>query len=328
VLETSARLLRLLSLLQAHRDWSGVDLADRLGVTERTVRRDIDRLRRLGYPVDAQPGTGGGYRLGVGAVLPPLLLEDEEAVAVAIGLRSATLSGVTGIEETAVRALAKLEQVLPERLRHRLRTLQTAIVPMTGWGPSADVDVLLAVAAAIRDHQQLRADYRRHDGTASRRVLEPHRIVHSGRRWYLVAWDLDRTDWRTFRLDRLAPRTPTGPRFEPREAPDPDIAGYASRGITTNAYRYRCRVAVQAPAEVVAERIGPTIGVVTPLDQASCELVAGSDSLDEMAVYIGLIGEEITVHEPVELYEHLAALAARLIRAAERSKPSSKSRLS
>ncbi len=318
MLETSARLLRLLSLLQTHRDWSGGELADRLHVTERTVRRDVDRLRRLGYPVDAQPGTGGGYRLGTGGVLPPLLLEDEEAVAVAIGLRNATLSGVTGIEETAVRALAKLEQVMPTRLRHRVRTVQTAIVPMTGWGASADVEVLLAVATAIRDHQQLRADYRRHDGTASRRVLQPHRIVHSGRRWYLVAWDLDRTDWRTFRLDRLSPRTPTGPRFEPREAPDSDIAGYISHRITTNVYRYSCRLTVQAPAEVVAEHIGPTIGVVTPLNQTSCELVAGSDSLDELAVYIGLIGQEVIVHEPTELRDHIAAVGARLTRTAAR----------
>lgn len=316
MLETSARLLRLLSFLQARRDWSGADLADRLRVTERTVRRDVDRLRRLGYPVDAQPGTGGGYRLGVGAALPPLLLDDEEAVAVAIGLRSATLSGVTGIEETAVRALAKVEQVLPARLRRRVATLQSAIAPMPGGGPSVDVDTLLAVAAAIRDSQQVRADYRRHDGTASRRVLEPHRIVHAGRRWYLVAWDLERADWRTFRLDRLRPRSPTGPRFEPREAPDPDIAGYASRGITTHTYRYRARVTVLAPAAVVAERIPPTVGVLTALDRDSCELVAGSDSLDEIAVYLGLLGHEIVVHEPVELHEHVAALGARLVRAA------------
>ncbi len=306
----------MLSLLQTHRDWSGLNLAGRLRVTERTVRRDIDRLRQLGYPVDARPGTGGGYRLGTGAVLPPLLLDDDEAVAVAVGLRSATLSGLAGIEETAVRALAKLELMLPPRLRHRVQTLQSTVVAMIGPGPQTDVDVLLAVASAVRDHQQLRADYRRHDGTTSRRVLEPHRIVASGRRWYLVAWDVDRADWRTFRLDRLAPRTPTGPRFAPRDAPDPDIAAYTSRGITTDAYRYRCRVTVQAPAHVVADHIGPTIGVITALDASRCELVAGSNSLDELALYIGLIGEEVTVHEPPELLDHIAALGARLVRAA------------
>jgi predicted DNA-binding transcriptional regulator YafY len=319
VLETSARLLRLLSLLQTHRDWTGIDLAGRLGITQRTVRRDIDRLRRLGYPVDARPGTGGGYRLGTGAVLPPLLLDDDEAVAMAVGLRSATLSGVAGIEETALRALTKLEQVLPARPRHRVQTLQAAIVHMVGSGPDTAVDVLLAVASAVRDSQQLRADYRRHDGTESPRVLEPHRIVHSGRRWYLVAWDAEREAWRTFRLDRLSPRTPTGPRFAPREAPEPDIARYTSKGITTGAYRYRCRFTVLAPIDVVAGHIGPTIGVVTPIDGSSCEVISGSNSLDEMALYIGLIGQDIVVHEPTELLEHLAALGARLTRAATRS---------
>lgn len=316
MLDTSARLLRLLSLLQARRDWSGADLAARLEVTERTVRRDVDRIRQLGYPVDAAPGSGGGYRLGAGAVLPPLLLSDEEAVAVAVGLRSATLAGLSGIEQTAVQALAKLEQVLPSRLRHRLQILQSAIVPLTGSGPTADVDVLLAVAAAVRDHQQLRADYRRHDGTPSHRVLEPHRIVQAVRRWYLVAWDVERHDWRTFRLDRLTPRTPTGPSFVPREAPDPDIARYTSRGVSTDAYRYRCRITVMASADSLAERIRPTIGVLNPLCERRCELVTGAESLDEAALYLGLLGHEFLVHEPIELRDHIAALAARLTRAA------------
>lgn len=267
VLETSARLLRLLSLLQAHRDWSGDDLAGRMGVTTRTVRRDVDRLRRLGYPVDATPGTGGGYRLGVGAVLPPLLLDDEEAVAVAVGLRGAATGGITGIEESSVRALTKLEQVLPARLRRRIRALQGAIVPMTGSGPTVDANVLLAIATAVRDHERLRADYRAHDGTATRRELEPHRIVHSGRRWYLVAWDVDREDWRTFRVDRLSPRTPTGPRFTPRAAPAADLARYTTEGITTAVYRHRARLTVHAPAEEVSLHIAPTIGVVTALDR-------------------------------------------------------------
>lgn len=319
MLDTSARLLRLLSLLQTRRDWSGPELADRLGVTERTVRRDVDRVRQLGYPVDAAPGSGGGYRLGAGAVLPPLLLTDEEGVAIAVGLRSATLAGLSGIEETALQALAKLEQVLPSPLRHRVHTLQSTIVPLSGPGPTTDIDVLLAVACAVRDRQQLRADYRAHDGTHTRRVLEPHRIVHAGRRWYLVAWDAERADWRTFRLDRLSPHTPTGPRFTPRQAPDPDVARYTSRGISTDAYRYRCRLTVQAPASVVADHIGPTIGVITPIDEDSCELITGSDSLDEVALYVGLLGHDILVHEPTELREHIAALATRFARAAEGS---------
>ncbi|CAN5172788.1 hypothetical protein BH20ACT5_BH20ACT5_19270 [soil metagenome] len=175
--------------------------------------------------------------------------------------------------------------------------------------------MLLAVAAAVRDSHSVRADYEKHDGTSTRRTLEPHRIVHAGRRWYVVAWDVERADWRTFRLDRLRPRTPTGPRFTPREAPAADLAAYTSRGISTDVYRYRARVTVHAPAYVVAEQIGPTVGIVTALDETSCELVAGANSLDAMALHLGVLGYDFVVHEPVELRDHLAALAARLIRA-------------
>lgn len=321
MLETSARLLRLLSLLQTRRDWAGPDLSDRLGVTARTIRRDIERLRLLGYPVQARPGAGGGYRLGAGAVLPPLLLDDEEAVAVAVGLRSAAASGIAGIDETAVRALAKLEQVLPSRLRHRVQALSEAIVPVVGAGPTTSVKVLLAVAAAVRDSQCLRVDYRSHDGSDSRRVLEPHRVVLSGRRWYLVAWDVERADWRTFRLDRLTPRTPTGPRFTPRPAPDPDLAGYLSRGTTTHAYRYQSRVTLHAPAALVAERITPSIGVVTAVDDTTCQILSGGNSLDEMALWLGLLGHPFTVEEPAELRQHLAAIGARLTHAATANPP-------
>lgn len=205
MLETSARLLRLLSLLQAHRDWSGADLADRLGVTPRTVRRDVDRLRELGYPVNASPGTGGGYQLGAGAELPPLLLDDDEAVAVAVGLRTAAGQGIEGIGETSVRALAKLEQVLPNRLRRRVSALNAFTVPMLrGSGPSAvDPAVLTELANACRDCERLRFEYLDHGGSPTRRTVEPHRLVCTEHRWYLVAWDVDRDDWRTFRVDRI-----------------------------------------------------------------------------------------------------------------------------
>lgn len=316
MLETSARLLRLLSLLQTQRDWSGAELAGRLEVTGRTLRRDVDRLRSLGYPVEARPGTGGGYRLGVGAALPPLLLDDDEAVAVAVGLRAAAMSGLGGMEETAVRALAKLEQVLPSRLRHRVADVHAALVPMRGTGPTADVDVLLAVAAAVRDRTVLRADYSRHDGTHARRVLEPLRVVMSGRRWYLVAWDVDRDGWRTFRLDRLTPRVPTGPRFEPRPPPAEDLAAYVSRGISTHVYRYRCRVTVHAPAAVVADHFGPTIATVTPLESGACELVAGTNDLTELVGWLTLVGADISVHEPDELRHAMSEVAARLTRSA------------
>src|SRR6266540_2965783 len=191
MLETSARLLRLLSLLQARRDWTGADLADRLGVSARTVRRDVERLRDLGYPVHATRGTDGGYRLGAGAAMPPLLLDDEEAVAVAVGLRTATGGAIAGIEETSVRALAKLEQVLPSRLRRRVNAVQEFTVPFVRpGGPTVDADVLAVIAGACRDRERLRFPYKTFDGTASRRLVEPLRLVHTGRRWYLVAWDV------------------------------------------------------------------------------------------------------------------------------------------
>jgi predicted DNA-binding transcriptional regulator YafY len=317
MLETSARLLRLLSLLQTRRYWAGAELADRLGVTARTVRRDVEKLRSLGYPVHATPGVAGGYQLGAGAALPPLLLDDDEAVAVAVGLRTAAGGTVAGIEETSVRALAKLEQVLPSRLRHRVNALQTVTVPMASGGPTVDPGTLTVIAAACRDYQRLRFDYRDHDGSASIRTVEPHRLVHSGRRWYLVAWDVDRQDWRTFRVDRIQPRTPTGPRFTPREPPDADIAGYTSRGMSTAAYRYQGRFTLHASAEVVAERVTPTSGMVEAVDEHTCVLHTGSHSLDTLAVYVALLGFDFEVHNPPELIDHIRALTERLARATQ-----------
>ncbi|GAA3305713.1 hypothetical protein GCM10020219_000730 [Nonomuraea dietziae] len=210
MLETSARLLRLLSLLQTHRDWSGGELAERLGVTSRTVRRDVERLRELGYPVHATQGSAG-YRLGAGAALPPLLLDDEEAVAVAVGLRSAAGGSVAGIEETSLRALTKLEQVLPSRLRHRVNTLHTATVRVGATGPAVSPDTLMTIADACRRHEGLRFDYASPRGGVTTRSVEPHSLVSFGRHWYLVAWDTDRDDWRTFRVDRLTPPHPVRP---------------------------------------------------------------------------------------------------------------------
>ncbi|MBF6190729.1 YafY family protein [Nocardia sp. CDC186] len=311
MLETSARLLRLLSLLQTPRDWTGAALAERLGVDVRTVRRDIDKLRALGYPVDATPGVAG-YRLGAGAQLPPLLLDDDEAVAVALGLRTAAGGTIAGIEDSSLRALRKLEQVLPARLRHRVGMLQAATVTVPAGGPTVDPDVLTAVAAAIRDHHRLRFDYRAHDGVISLRVTEPHRLAHTGRRWYLIGWDVDRADWRTYRVDRLRPRIPTGPRFTPREAPDADLPGYLSHGVTTAPYRYAARITLGVAAEIAAERIAPTVGVIEAVDAESCVLRTGSDSLDELAVYVAGFGFPFRVHEPPELRTHLRELAARL----------------
>src|SRR6266566_2428547 len=217
MLETSARLLRLLGLLQTRRDWTSAELATRLDVTTRTIRNDMARLRALGYPIEARPGVAGGYRLGAGGSLPPLLLDDEETVAVAIGLRTAASGSIAGIEETSVRALAKLQQVLPSRLRHRVTAFQSYALPMPSRGPQADPEVLTVIASACRDHERLRFDYRTHSGATSPRSVEPYRLVNDRRRWYLVAWDVDRDAWRTFRADRIQPPTPTGSRFTPRQ---------------------------------------------------------------------------------------------------------------
>ena len=317
MLETSARLLRLLSLLQAPRDWTGAELAERLRVSPRTVRNDIERLRALGYPVHATRGSVGGYRLAAGTAMPPLLLDDEEAVAVALGLRTAAGGSIAGIEETSLRALAKLEQVLPSRLRRRVNALQTYTVPISrGYrGPTVDPAVLSLIAAACRDRERLRFDYQSHDGTASLREAEPYRLVNWGRRWYLVAWDTRRADWRTFRVDRIAPRTPTGPRFPPRELPD-DAADHVMRGVSAAAWRYRARVTVHAPAETIAERINPAVGTVEAVDEHTCVLVTGSDNMESLAVHLGLLGVDFTVSDPPELRNHLRELAERYHRAA------------
>lgn len=311
MLQTSGRLLRLLSLLESPRDWSGAELAQRLEVDVRTVRRDIDKLRELGYPVEATVGVAG-YRLGAGAHVPPLLLDDDEAVAVAVGLRTAAVGSVAGMEDSSLRALTKLEQVLPSRLRHRVETLQSVTVTMPSGGPAVDASVLTAVAATCRAHEQLRFDYASHSGTASVRRVEPHRLVHTGRRWYLVAYDLDRSDWRSFRVDRMQPRIPTGPRFQPRPLPADDLAAFVSRGISTRAYRYRARFTLQVPIEVAADRIPPTVGTLEERDDESCTLHAGSNSLDELLLYVGLYGFEFEVHEPPELVAHVRTLTARL----------------
>jgi predicted DNA-binding transcriptional regulator YafY len=315
MLETSARLLRLLGLFQTRRDWTGPELAHRLGVTTRTIRNDVDRLRSLGYPVDATPGVAGGYRLGAGAALPPLLLTDDEAVAVAVGLRTAAAGSVTGIEESSVGALAKLEQVLPSKLRHRISALQTYTVPIGGSGPSVDPSVLTAVAAVCRDRERLRFDYVSHDGTEAVRTVEPHRLAHLRGRWYLVAWDLDRADWRTFRVDRMTPRTPTGPRFEPRELPAGDVAAFVTEGTGAATWRYRFKVALHAPADEVAAKLPPPVKI-EPVDDRHCIMHAGSDTLDLAAIYIGMLDVEFDVLEPPELIDRLRHLAARYLRAA------------
>lgn len=315
MLPTSARLLRLLSLLQARPDWTGPELAERLRVSSRTIRSDVEKLRELGYPVHATPGVSGGYRLGAGAALPPLLLDDDEAVAVAVGLRTAAGGAVAGIEEASVRALAKLEQVLPSRLRHRVGAMAAATVTVPGTGPSVDPDVLTAVAGAIRAGERLRFDYENHDGSASRRTTEPHRLVSWGRRWYLVAWDVDRDDWRTFRVDRMTPRTPTGPRFAPREPPGGDAAAHVQRGVGEATWRYRATVLLHAPADYAAARLLPGTPI-EPAGEERCVVRVGSDTPHMLTLYLGLLDVDFEVLDAPELSEHLRRTAARFRRAA------------
>jgi predicted DNA-binding transcriptional regulator YafY len=323
MLETSARLLKLLALLQARPDWTGPRLAAHLEVTTRTVRNDVERLRRLGYPVEATPGVAGGYRLGAGAALPPLLLDDDEAVAVAVGLRTAAGGSVAGIEEASLRALTKLEGVLPSRLRHRVRALQRATVSVPGGGPAVDAAVLSAVAGAVRASERLRFDYLTFDGTPARREVEPHRLVHVRGRWYLVAWDIARDAWRTFRADRIHPRTPNGPRFSPRPEPQGGAAAYVQRGAGAAVWQYRARIKVNAPAADVAARVPPAL-VVEAIDEQTCAVDAGSDSPRALAFWLGLLDADFEVLEGPELATHLRTLGERYLRAATAPPPAAR----
>ena len=321
--ETAARLLRLLSLLQARRDWTSSELATRLGVTTRTIRNDVDRLRGLGYPVDARPGVGGGYRLGASGALPPLLLDDEEAVAVAIGLRTAASGSIAGIEETSVRALAKLQQVLPSRLRHRVTAFQSYALPMPSRGPQADPEVLTVIASACRDHERLRFDYRTHSGATSPRSVEPYRLVNDRRRWYLVAWDVDRDAWRTFRADRIQPPTPTGSRFTPRPLPpDREIAAQVARGADEATWRYRARVIVHAPAAHVRGRL-PVPVPVESLGEDRCAFEPGSDHPEMLALYLGMLDADFSIVDSPELVDALRKLTRRYQRAIDSSQQAS-----
>jgi predicted DNA-binding transcriptional regulator YafY len=316
MLDTSARLLRLLSLFQAQRYWTGAGLAERLEVTARTLRRDVDRLRSLGYPVNSTSGTAGGYQLGAGATVPPLLLDDDEAVAVAVGLRTAASGTVAGIEEASVRALAKLQRVLPERLRQRVTALDAFILPLASPGPRVHADTLSAIAGACRDLQKLRFGYTSRDGSATEREVEPHRLVHTGRRWYLAAYDVGRNNWRTFRVDRIQPPLVAGLRFTARQPPDGDFAAYVSRSVAYGPDPHQAKVILHASVEQAAERVPPAAGTLEALDEHRCMLHARSSSLDALSMHLAWLGFEFEVREPAELAEHLRSMASRLSRAA------------
>jgi predicted DNA-binding transcriptional regulator YafY len=320
VIETSSRLLELLSLFQGRRDWQGDELAERLGVTPRTIRRDVERLRNLGYPVQSRTGRAGGYRLRAGTAMPPLLLDDDEAIAIAVGLGTAARASVTGIEESAVRALVKLEQVLPAHLRRRVRALGSATVAPPVAGPTVDPQHLTVIATACRDSECLRFAYRSRAGTQSRREVEPHSLVNLGRRWYLVAWDRRRDDWRTFRIDRLTRPASSGVRFVPRELPARDAAAYVEQSISRTPNRFEASVILHAAAEEIAGRVPYYWGTIEPIDERTCRYRSGDDDLGWLAIRIAMLDVDFEVHEPPELRERLEALADRLGRATARAK--------
>ncbi|WP_199443443.1 helix-turn-helix transcriptional regulator [Umezawaea beigongshangensis] len=312
---TSARMLRLLSLMQTHRYWPGRELAERLGVSERTLRRDVDRLRELGYPVNASRGVAGGYQLQSGAAMPPLLLDDEEAVAIAVGLRTAAGGAVTGIEETSLRALAKVVQVMPPRLRRRVDALRAFTVPAALAGPTVDASALTTIAQACRDDERLRFDYTAHGGERTSRLVEPHRLVPLGRRWYLVAWDAERHGWRTFRVDRLTSPRATGARFRPRDLPGGDAAQYVRERLSSVPGQHRTVVLVRAPAHEVTSVVGHW-GGVEEVDEHSCRLVMNVDDFRWPAFVLASIATDFEVLEPPEFREHLRATAELFTRCA------------
>ncbi|MGW6586110.1 MULTISPECIES: helix-turn-helix transcriptional regulator [Streptomyces] len=333
--DTPARLLKLLSLLQTPREWPGGELAERLDVSPRTIRRDIDRLRDLGYPVEASRGSVGGYRLVAGAAMPPLLLDDEEAVAIAVGLRAGAGHAIEGVEEASVRALAKLEQVLPSRLRRRVSALQNATVPLTrGDGSTIDPRTLTTLASAATGRERLRFAYRSGDGTRSKRQVEPYRLVSTGQRWYLVAYDVGREDWRTFRVDRVGEPYATGARFTPRPLPvegpgsdasggtgsdagSGDAAAFLARSMRRMQPELRLDVRFDAPAEFVTARLPAHLGTPEPDGEGGCRLRAScADSLEWVALRLALVDCAFSVQGPPQLVAYLEGLGARLTRAA------------
>ncbi|MGJ7499781.1 helix-turn-helix transcriptional regulator [Variovorax sp. ZT5P49] len=314
MLSASARLIRLLSLFQAQRSWTGADLAARLDITERTLRRDVDRLRSLGYTVDSTSGVAGGYRLGAGAALPPLLLEDEEAIAVALGLGN-PIGAAGDIENASMRALAKLEQLMPPRLRRRLDSVRASVVPVMRGKSPVRLKAVSLLAEACTDRLELRFAYHDHHDATTERTVEPHRVVQTGQRWYLLAWDTTRQDWRTFRLDRIVEPAPTGARFTPRRLPHGDVAAYMEHALQVSPYLHHAQVVVHASTKALEPYLGWVSGMPQAIDEGSTRIATGANSLDALAVWLGCLPHDFEVESPKELVEHLALVAERLGRA-------------
>ena len=313
---TAGRLLRLLSLLQDSREWPGRDLAERLEVSGRTVRRDVERLRALGYPVEGTIGSVGGYRLVAGAAMPPLLLDDEEAMAVAIGLRTAVGQAIAGVDEASIRALAKLQQVLPARLRARVAILSAATMPMARDRVDVDPALLTETARAIAGGQRLRFEYRAGDGRESLRLVEPHGLVATGRRWYLVAFDVDRDDWRIFRIDRVQDPRPLAGRHPTRALPAVDTATFVRDKLYTLAPTFEASVTLELSAAEAAKRLGDAVAGLESIDDTRTRLHLASDTIEWLAIRLLLLDCEFTVDGPQELRSYLDVLGMRLTRAA------------
>lgn len=310
--DTTARALRLLALLQARRTWRGPELIDRLGVSERTLRRDIERLRGLGYRVEAITGPAGGYQLDAGSDIPPLLFDDDEAVAIAMGLLTAAGGTIVGIEETSLRALAKLEKVLPSRVRRRINVLQAAVVPRTEAWIQIDAGTLVLLAEACRNSERIRFDYQSRDGAQTERHVEPHRLVSLYQRWYLLAFDRDRQAWRTFRLDRLENVRSTRFAFAPRAVPGGDAAEYVIGSMRSIPTRYSAVATVHAPLSEIEDAITHRGGTLEPIDETSCSVRLHGDHLPWLAFALVQLSAPFSVYEPAELVAYVAELADRL----------------
>lgn len=312
VSDPAERLLAMLSLLQRRVRWTGPELADELGVTTRTVRRDVDRLRNLGYPVDASPGVDGGYQLGIGGDLPPLLLDDDEATAVAVALGTSTATAALGIEDIALAALAKLHRLLPPRVRSRVHALTTTTDLLAYAGEAVAPRILVGLATAIDSEERVLLTYADREGRRSERRVEPYRLVATNRRWYLLAFDVDRDDWRTFRVDRVEEAKPTGHRFDPVERPD--AASMVSEAISTSPYRFRATIRIEASADDLRRRIPATVGTITDDGHTGSVLRTGADHLPSLAGHLVALGLPFEVLEPPELREYLRQLGSVLTR--------------
>lgn len=316
MLSSSSRLLRVLSLLQTRSHWAGGELAERLEVHPRTLRRDIDRLRQLGYPIHASSGVAGGYAFRAGQALPPLMLDDEEAQAVAIALRIAAAGTVSGVEESSLRALVKLEQVMPSRLRRRIDALRSAILPMQRTGPTVDAGMLATLSAACRDQLQVGFAYRDGQGRSTTRKVEPQGLVHTGSRWYLVAWDPARDDWRTFRIDRVDGAATIGAHFAPRAAPGGgDLSAYVAGTLAAAVQGEQARVVLHKSMEVMSQRIPPAAALLEPIDDTRCLMRCGTHEIDTLVFWLMALDVDFEVLDPPALVDRLRLSGERIARA-------------